>query len=91
MTGHWNTKVGSQETPIVMGTFGFVVQNEAGQNLIEVCQENTLVIANTLFKQCRRKTMYGHHQMARTEIRLIIFFSVKDGEHYTVSKNKIWR
>ena len=49
--GDWNAKVGSQETPGVPGKFGLGVQNEAGQRLIEFCQENALVIANTLFKQ----------------------------------------
>ena len=49
--GDWNAKVGSQETPGVTGKFGLGVQNEAGQGLIEFCQENTLVIANTLFQQ----------------------------------------
>ena len=48
--GHWNAKVRSQETPGVTGRFGLAVQNEAGQRLIEFCQENTLVIANTLFQ-----------------------------------------
>ena len=47
--GDWNTKVGSQETSGVTGKFGLGVQNEAGKRLIEFCQENTLVIANTLF------------------------------------------
>ena len=47
--GDWNAKVGSQETPGVTGKFGLGVQNEAGQRLIEFCQENALVIANTLF------------------------------------------
>ena len=47
--GEWNAKVGSQETPGVTGKFGLGVQNEAGQRLIEFCQENTLVITNTLF------------------------------------------
>ena len=49
--GHWNAKVGSQETPGVTGKFGFGMWNEAGQRLIEFCQENALVIANTLFQQ----------------------------------------
>ena len=49
--GDWNAKVGSQETPGVTGKFGFGVRNEAGQRLIEFCQENALVIANTLFQQ----------------------------------------
>ena len=53
--GDWNAKVGSQETPGVIGKFGLGVQNEAGQRLIEFCQENTLVIANTLFQQHKRR------------------------------------
>ena len=47
--GDWNAKVGSQETPGVTGKFGLGVQNEAGQRLTEFCQENTLVMSNTLF------------------------------------------
>ena len=50
-----NAKVGSQETPGVTGKFGLVVQNEAGQRLIEFCQENALVKANTLFQQHKRR------------------------------------
>ena len=53
--GDWNAKVGSQETPGVTGKFGLGIQNEAGQRLIEFCQENALVIANTLFQQHRRR------------------------------------
>ena len=53
--GDWNTKVGSQKTPRVTVKFGLGVQNEAGQRLIEFCQENTLVIANTLFQQHKRR------------------------------------
>ena len=48
--GDWNAKVGSQEIPGVTGKFGLGVQNEAGQRLTEFCQENTLVIANTLLQ-----------------------------------------
>ena len=51
----WNAKVGSQETPGVTGKFGLGVQNEAGQRLIEFWQDNTLVIANTLFQQHKRR------------------------------------
>ena len=51
----WNAKVGSQETPGVTGKFGLGIQNEAGQRLIEFCQENALVIANTLFQQHKRR------------------------------------
>ena len=55
--GDWNAKVGSLETPGVTGKFGLEVQNEAGQWLIEFCQEKALVIANTLFWQHKR-TLY---------------------------------
>ena len=53
--GDWNAKVGSQETPGVTGKFGLGVQNEAGKRLIEFCQENALVITNTLFQQQKRR------------------------------------
>ena len=53
--GDWNAKVGSQETPGVTGKFGLRIQNEAGQRPIEFCQENALVIANTLFQQHKRR------------------------------------
>ena len=71
ITRDWNAKVGIQETPGVTGKFGLGVHSEAEQRLIEFCQENTLVIANTLFQQ--RKVVH-------TKIRLIIFFTAKDGE-----------
>ena len=65
--GDWNAKVGSQETPEVTGKFGLGVWNEAGQRLIEFCQENALVIANTLFQQHERRfytrtSQDGQHQ-----------------------------
>ena len=53
--GEWNAKIGSQETPGVTGKFGLGVQNEAGQRLIEFCQETALVTANILFQQHKRK------------------------------------
>ena len=53
--GDWTAKVGSQETPGVTGKFGLWIRNEAGQKLIEFCQENALVIANTLFQQHKRR------------------------------------
>ena len=77
--GDWNAKVGNQETPEVTGKFGLEIWNEVGQKLIEFCQENALLIANTLFQK-HEKTTHGHHQMVNTEIRLIIFFAAKDGE-----------
>ena len=65
--GDWNAKVGSQEIPGVTGKFGLGVRNEVGQRLIEFCQENTLVIANTHFRQHKRKLYIwtspdGRHQ-----------------------------
>ena len=53
--GDWNAKVGSQETPGVTGIFGLGILNKAGQRLIEFCQKNALVIANTLFQQHKRR------------------------------------
>ena len=53
--GDWNAKVGSQETPGVTGKFGLGIRNEAEQRLTEFCQENSLVIANTLFQQHKRR------------------------------------
>ena len=58
ITGDWNAKVGSQESPGVTDKFGLGVQNEAGQRLIEFSQENALLIANTLFQQ--HKTLHMH-------------------------------
>ena len=76
----WNAKVRSQETPGVTGKFGLGMRNGAGQRLIEFCQENALLIANTLFQQHKRRLYNGHHQMVNIKIRLIIFFTAKDGE-----------
>ena len=53
--GNWNAKVGSQKTPRAAGKFCLGIRNEAGQRLIEFCQENTLVIANALFQQHKRR------------------------------------
>ena len=65
--GDWNEKVGSQETPGATGKFGLGVQNEAGRRLTEFCQDNALVIANTLFQQHKRRlytwtSPRGQHQ-----------------------------
>ena len=64
--GNWNAKLGSQETPGVTGKFGLGIRNEAGQRLIEFCQENALVIGNTLFQQHKRLYTWtwpdGQHQ-----------------------------
>ena len=74
-----------------MGKFGLGVQNEAGQRLTEFCQENTLVIANTLFQQHKRRLSHGHHQMVNTKIRLIIFFVAKDGESLYSQQKQDWK
>ena len=79
--GDWNAKVGSQETPEVTGKFGFGIRNEAGQRLIEFCQKNVLVIANSLFQQHKRRlytwtTSDGQH---RNQIDYIL-----------CSQNKTW-
>ena len=76
----WNAKVGSQEIPGVTGKFDLGVQNEAEQRLTEFFQENTLVIANTLFHNTRGYTTHRHHQIVNTKISLIMFFAAKDGE-----------
>ena len=87
--GDWNAKVGSQETPGVTDKFGLGVQNEAGQRLIEFCQDNALVIANTLFQQHKRRLYTwtspdGQHQ------NHIDYILCSQMELYTVSKNKTW-
>ena len=63
MIGDWNAEAGIQEIPGITGKFGLGVQNKAGQRLIEFCQENALVIANTLFNNTTEDSTYGHHQM----------------------------
>ena len=78
--GDWYAKVGSQETPGVTGKFGLGMRNEAGQRLIEFCQENALVIATPSSNNTREDSTYGHHQMVNMEIRLIIVFAAKNGE-----------
>ena len=88
--GDWSAKVGSQEIPGVTGKFGLAIQNEAGQRLIEFCQENTLVIANTSSNNTRDDSTHGHHQMVNTKIRLIIFFLVKDGEALYSQHKQDW-
>ena len=88
--GDRNAKVGSQEISGVTGKFGLGAQNKAGQRLPEVCQENTLVIANTLFQHTREDSTHGHPQMVNTEIRLIIFFAAKDGEALYSQQKQDW-
>ena len=72
--GDWNAKVGSQEIPRVTGKFGLGIRNEAGQRLTEFCRENTLVIANTLFQQHKRRlyTWTSPHGQHRNQIDYIL-------------------
>ena len=89
--GDWNAKVGSQGISGVTGKFGLGVQNEAGQRLIEFCQENTMVIANTLFQQHKSNSTHGHNHMVNTKIRLIIFFAAKDGDTLYSQQKQDWK
>ena len=90
MTENWNAKVENQEIPGVAGKMGLGVQNETGQKLTEVCQESTLVIANTLFQQHRDDSTHGHHQMVNTKIRLIVLFAAKDRKYLYSQQKQDW-
>ena len=61
IVGDWNAKVGSQETPVVIGKFGHGIRNEAGQRLIQFCQDNALVIATPSSNNTREDSTHGHH------------------------------
>ena len=78
--GDWNTKVGHQETPRVTGKFGHGVQNEAGQRLTEFCQENALVIANTLFQQHKRRLYTWTSPDGQHQNQIGYILVAKDGE-----------
>ena len=80
--------MGSQETHGVTGKFGLGIWNEAGQRLIEFCQENALIIANTLFQQHKRRLYSWTSPDVNIEIRLILFFAAKDGEALYSQQNK---
>ena len=87
ITGDWNAKVGSQEIPGLTGKLGVGVQNEAGQRLTEFCQENTLVITNSLFQQHKRRLPM--HITRWSILKSDWFCSLQPKmECYTVSKNK---
>ena len=83
-----NAKVGSQETPGVTGKFGLGVQNEAGQRLIEFCQENTLVIANTLFQQHKRRLYTWTSPDGQHQNQIDYSSQPKMEKLYTASINK---
>ena len=83
-------KVGSQEIPGVTRKFGLGVQNEAGQRLIEFYQENSLIIANTLFQQHKRRFYTWTSPDGQYQNRLIIFFAAKDGEALYSQQKQDW-
>ena len=78
--GDWNAKVGSQEISGVTGKFCLRVQNEAGQRLIQFCQENALVIANTLFQQHKRRLYTWTSPDGQHGTQNDLFFAAKDRE-----------
>ena len=87
ITGYRNAKVGSQEIPGTTGKFGLGEQNETGQRLTEFCEENVLIIANTLFNNTSDDFIYGHHQMVNTGNQ-IDYTIAQDGEAIHSPKRK---
>ena len=88
--GDWNAKVGSQEILGVIRKFGLGIQNESGQRLTEFCQENALVITNTLSQQHKRRlyTWTSPHVQHRNQIHM--FFAAKDGEALYSKQKQDW-
>ena len=86
--GNWNAKVGSQETPGVTGKYGLGIRNEAGQRLIEFCQENALVIANTIFQQYKRRLHMDITRWSTPKSDWLYSLQPKMEKLYTVSQNK---
>ena len=78
--GDWNSKVESQEIPGVTGKFGLGVQNEAGQRVMEFCQENTLIVANTFFQQQKRRLYTWTSSDGQYWKQIYWFFEAKYGE-----------
>ena len=89
MIGDWNARVGSQETPGVTGKFGLGVWNEAGQRLIRVVQENTLVIANTLFQQHKRRLHMDITRWSTPKSDWLYSLQPKLEKLYTVRKTRL--
>ena len=88
--GDWNAKVGSEETPGVTGIFGLGMWNEAGQKLIEFCQENARVIANTLFQQHKRRLYTWTWPDGQHWNQVDIFFGAKDEEALYSQQKQDW-
>ena len=78
--GDWNAKVGSQETPGITGKFGLGIGNEAGQRLIAFCQENALVITNTVFQHHKRRLYTWTSPDGQHRNQIDYIFAAKDGE-----------
>ena len=86
--GAWNAKVGSQEIPGITGKFGLGVQNEAGQRLTQFCQENALVIANTLIQKHKRTLHMDITRRSTPKSDWLYSLQPVMEKLYTVSKNK---
>ena len=86
--GDWNAKVGSQETPGVTGKFSLGIQNEVAQRLIEFCQENALVIENTLFQQHKRRLHVDITRWSTPKSDWLYSLPPRMEKLYTASKNK---
>ena len=69
LMGDWNTKIGKGEESETVGKYGLGNRNDAGERLLEFCEENALFIANTFFKQPERRLYTGHHRMGNTKIK----------------------
>ena len=91
ITGDWDAKVGSQKIPKVTGKFGLGVQNEEGQRLTEFCQQNALVIANTLFQQHKRRVHMDITRWSTPKSDRLYSLQPKKEKLYTVNKNKTGR
>ena len=86
--GDWNAKVGSQEIPGVTGKFGLGMQNETGQRLIEFCQENARVIANTLFQKHKRRLYTWTSAQGQHRYQIDYILCTQRWKLYRVNKNK---
>ena len=86
----WNGKAGSQETLGVTGKFDLGVQNEAGQRLTEFCQENTLVIANTLFQQHKRRLYTWTSPDGQHQNQIDYILCSQDGEALYSQQKQDW-
>ena len=86
--GDWNAK--SLEIPGITGIFGLGVQNEAGPRLIEFCQENALLIANTLFQQHKRRLCMWTSPDGQHRNQMIIFFAAKEGKALYSQQKQDW-